>query len=169
YAAVKAANPADQVVAGSTSRDLGDPGDPRDAWTWARTLAADGMPMDGYAVHPYPNWTQPISERGDRRLDIWDLPLLASIVHVPVMAMEYGWSTAVISEERQAEWLSDAIRVARCTPGLTRFTLWGFHDHPGPGTTDGDQWGKFGLLREDGTPKPALAAVETARHEDPDR
>src|SRR3954451_18733291 len=113
YAAVKAANPAAQVVGGSTSRDLGDPGDPRDAWMWARTLAGDGMPMDAYSVHPYPNWTQPIGERGGRRLDIWDLPLLQSIERVPVMAMEYGWSTAVIDEGRQAQWLSDAIRVAR--------------------------------------------------------
>jgi len=121
--------------------------------------------MDAYAIHPYPNWTQPLAERGDRRIDLWDLPLLQSIVGVPVMAMEFGWSTSVISEAQQAQWLSDAIEVARCTPGLTRFTLWGFHDHPGPDLADGQQWGSFGLLRQDGSPKPSLAAVTAAMHD----
>jgi hypothetical protein len=121
--------------------------------------------MDAYAVHPYPNWTQPIGERSDRRMDVWDVPLLQSIVGVPVMAMEFGWSTSVVSEAQQAQWLSEAIEVARCTPGLTRFTLWGFHDHPGSGDGTGQQWGRFGLLREDGSPKPSFAAVTAAMHD----
>src|SRR3954451_7917209 len=91
YAAVKAANPAAQVVGGSTSRDLGDPGDPRDAWMWARTLAGDGMPMDAYSVHPYPNWTQPIGERGGRRLGPWGPPLLPRRAVFPGVSKWVGW------------------------------------------------------------------------------
>ncbi len=163
YAGIKAAAPDDQVVAGPLSHMLGDPA--TDTWAWASQLAADHVPMDAFAVNPYPGWTNPIAVRSPYRFDIWDLPALWRMVGVPVIVAEYGWSTELVSEDQQAAWLADAVRVARCTPGLERFTLWGFHDHPvDPGTplNGSDNWTHFGLLHADGTPKPALASFEQA-------
>ena len=163
YAAIKQADPRDSVAAGSLARNTGAP--EHDVWLWARTLHDDGVPMDGFAVHPYPGWTQPISVRDPaHRFDIWDLAALGRLVGVPVLSMEFGWSTkpGFVSYADQAAWLRDAIWVARCTPGLARFTLWGFHDHQTPPGADPDFWGQFGLLDAQSQPKPALAAVHDA-------
>jgi hypothetical protein len=163
YTNVKLADPGAQVVAGPLAHVLGNPD--TDAWNWATKLAADHVPMDAFAVNPYPGWTAPISERSATRFDIWDLPALWRLVGVPVIVAEYGWTTELVTEQEQASWLGDAIRVARCTPGLLRFTLWGFHDHPGDpkAAVDGsDNWTHFGLLHADGTAKPALGAFEQA-------
>ncbi len=68
YASVKQARPDDMVAGGSLIRNLGNP--ERDAWAFARKLAADGAPMDAFAVDPYPGWSDPISVRSADRLDI---------------------------------------------------------------------------------------------------
>jgi hypothetical protein len=165
YAGIKSAAPGAAVVAGPLARWLGNP--TTDAWLWATRLVQDGVPMDAFAVNPYPEWNLPMQERSASRIDIWDLPALARLVGVPVIVGEFGWTTEIVSESQQAAWLADAIRVARCTPGLASFTIWGFHDHPqGPGDPPGnDTWGHYGLLRADGAPKPSLAAVEQAMRE----
>jgi hypothetical protein len=166
YAGIKAAAPGDEVVAGPLSHMLGNPA--TDTWAWASQLAADHVPMDAFAVNPYPGWSNPISVRSPNRFDIWDLPALWRMVGVPVIVAEYGWSTDLVTEDEQAAWLADAVRVARCTPGLARFTLWGFHDHPldpDEPLNGTDNWTQFGLLHADGTPKPALAAFEQAASE----
>jgi hypothetical protein len=163
YDGIKAADPAAQVVAGPLAHTLGKPD--LDAWQWATQLVRDNAPMDAFAINPYPGWADPISTRSPDRFDIWDLPELWRVVHVPVIVAEFGWSTALVSEASQASWMGDAIRVARCTPGLMRFTLWGFRDHPvddGVPVTALDNWSHFGLLRADGTPKPALGSFARA-------
>jgi hypothetical protein len=165
YAGVKAAAPADAVIAGPLARWLGNP--QTDAFVWATRLVQDGVPMDAFAVNPYPEWNLPIGQRSASRIDIWDLPAIARLVGVPVIVGEFGWTTEIATENQQALWLADAIRVARCTPGLASFTLWGFHDHPqGPGDPPGnDTWGHYGVLRADGSAKPSLGAVEQAMKE----
>jgi hypothetical protein len=162
YDGIKEADPAAQVVAGPLAHTLGKPD--LDAWQWATQLVRDNAPMDAFAVNPYPGWADPISARSAWRFDIWDLPELWRVVGVPVIVAEFGWSTQLVSEANQASWLGDAIRVARCTPGLMRFTLWGFRDHAfnASAPTALEDWGYFGLLRADGTPKPALASFARA-------
>lgn len=160
YAGIHAADPAAKVAAGNLARyrDTG-----RDPAAWAARLHADGVPMDYFAVHPYPLRRAPISVRDPaNRIDLLDVPALSRLAGVPVMVSEFGWSSDDAGAEQQALWTAQAIEVARCTPGLAGFVFWGFHDHPVPLGVTADPWVRFGWLDAAGQPKPVYAAAYDA-------
>ena len=89
--------------------------------------------MDAFGIHPYPDVAKPLSGRAPRsRIDLFDVPALARLVGVPVAVTEFGWSSLLAGADNQATWTAQAISVARCTPGLSQFVFWGYHDHPVP-------------------------------------
>jgi Bacterial Ig domain len=166
YAGVKAASPSAEVIAGNLGRyrDNG-----RDPVLWAATLRADGVPMDAFGIHPYPDVAKPLSSRAPRyRIDLFDLPALARIAGVPVAVTEFGWSSMLAGAANQAAFTAQAIDVARCTPGLSEFVFWGYHDHPVPAGQTPDPWVTYGWLDATGAPKPVYDAGRSALAGTPD-
>ena len=166
YAAVKAASPGAEVIAGNLGmyRDNG-----RDPARWAARLRSDGVPMDAFGVNPYPPASAPLSSRSPlARIDLFDVPALARIVGVPVAVTEFGWSSLRAGTAHQATWTAQAIAVARCTPGLSQFVFWGYHDHPVPVGETPSPWVTFGWLDATGAPKPVYDAGRSALAGTPD-
>ncbi|HEX3173656.1 MAG TPA: hypothetical protein VHQ43_05500, partial [Solirubrobacterales bacterium] len=84
----------------------------------------------------------------------------------PIFITEYGESTASCGEEctseaGQAEHLSAMISAVTARPdwGVKMLSVFQLRDR---GTASGDRELQFGLLREDGTPKPSYAVVSSA-------
>jgi hypothetical protein len=166
YAGVKAANPSAQVIAGNLGkyRDNG-----RDPALWAARLRRDGVPMDAFGINPYPAVSAPLATRSPlARIDLFDVPALARIAGVPVAVTEFGWSSLQAGTAQQATWTAQAIAVARCTPGLSQFVFWGYHDHPVPAGQTPDPWVTFGWLDANGVPKPVYDAGRNALASTPD-
>jgi endo-1,4-beta-mannosidase len=81
----------------------------------------------------------------------------------PIFITEYGESTAdcgeeCVSETVQAEHLSEMLEAVVSHPdwGVKMLSTFQLHDW---GTESSDREDQFGLLREDGTPKPAYSIV----------
>jgi hypothetical protein len=166
YAGVKAAHPSAEVIAGNLARyrDNG-----RDPLQWATALHADAVPMDAFGIHPYPDVARPLSGRAPRsRIDLFDVPALARIVGAPVAVTEFGWSSLLAGADNQATWTAQAIAVARCTPGLSQFVFWGYHDHPVSAGETPDPWVTYGWLDAAGAPKPVYDAGRDAFATTPD-
>ncbi|BCU76634.1 glycosyltransferase [Luteolibacter sp. LG18] len=78
----------------------------------------------------------------------------------PVVVSEFGLDTRRNGEDRQAELLGQAIRLAR-EEELAGFTAYAWSDRWWNAGAEVMDW-DFGLVRRDGTEKPALAAVTEA-------
>lgn len=166
YTGVKTARPTAEVIAGNLGkyRDAG-----RDPAEWAMRLRADGVPMDAFGIHPYPDLKKPLSARSPRtRIDLFDVPALARLAGVPVAVTEFGWGSQDAGLANQAAWTAQAIDVARCTPGLSQLVFWGYHDHPVPAGQVPDPWVTFGWLDASGEPKPVHDAAGAALAATPD-
>lgn len=132
---------------------------------FVRALNARGLrpPMDAVSHHPYP--LRPPSNRnfaGASYIDLYNLPRYTSAVDrtylrgKPIWLTEFGISTRRVpeypfntNEANQARWLRDAVTRVRRTPRVKVFVWYLLQDHPA--------W-KSGLLRENGSRKPAFAA-----------
>ncbi len=84
----------------------------------------------------------------------------------PIFITEYGESTAdcgeeCVSEETQAQHLGEMISAVSSNPqwGVEMLSVYQLRDR---GTDSGERERQFGLLREDGTEKPAYSVVEAA-------
>ena len=84
----------------------------------------------------------------------------------PIFITEYGESTAgcgeeCVSEETQAQHLGEMISAVASNPqwGVEMLSVYQLRDR---GTDSGDRERQFGLLREDGTEKPAYPIVQAA-------
>ena len=140
----------------------------RDPAAWATALRADGIPMDAFGIHPYPDVSRSLANRSPRmRIDLFDVPALARLVGVPVAVTEFGWSSQQAGLANQASFTAQAIDVARCTPGLSQFVFWGYHDHPVPDGQQPDPWVTYGWLDAAGAEKPVYAAASAALSGDP--
>jgi hypothetical protein len=80
---------------------------------------------------------------------------------------EFGWSSQQAGLANQAAFTAQAIDVARCTPGLSQFVFWGYHDHPVPAGQVPDPWVTFGWLDAGGAEKPVYASAAAALSGDP--
>jgi hypothetical protein len=123
--------------------------------------------FDGFAAHPYSygrsptaagplEWIETLRKRMDKhggeRKTIW--------------ITEYGQSTAAcgaecVTEEAQAQHLQQMLAAIELHPQW-RVRMISFFQLRDRGTNSGDRELQFGLLREDGTPKPAYQVVQAA-------
>jgi hypothetical protein len=112
------------------------------------------------AMHPYPGGQLP-----DAGLDETLRATRIVAPHRPVMTTETGYDTAIhvtsgqpaVSEAAEAKYMPRLLLEA-FGRGVRRSFIYEFADeHPEPAMHDAEQ--HFGLLRADGTPKPAFTAV----------
>ncbi len=151
---------------------------------WYRASGRTLPLMDGLSFHPYPNRaTDPLSRGyswpnvGFVNLDrlkqaVWDAfagtPQPTTLNGLRLYLDEVGWqvdtvgrdgyagdeNVPVTDEETQAQVYDELVRTAACDPDIAAVNLFGFRD-------DGLRTGfQAGLLRADGSPRPALAAVQ---------
>jgi hypothetical protein len=142
---------------------------------WLESLAAADPALlrivDGVAVHPYmfgaPDGAEdiPLAFRFDRTGAIADELTRLGAGRVPLWITELGWSTCDVrpdcgSEQDQAQWLADAFTRVRSRPLSTRVrALFVYHLHDFAGRASGDREAHYGLLRPNGTRKPAWGVV----------
>jgi hypothetical protein len=164
YPTIKAADP-DAIVVGGVVGSTVTMGD----WTLNPVTFVDEMYRDGaqgyfdaLSFHPY-QYTTPFSQGGDlanspinQLTDIRNLMVANGDTEKSVWSTEYGEPTAVAGEAQQATYLEDML------------TSWRSLDYTGPafvytlqdtdsGSTDPEA--TFGLIRSDGTWKPAAYVV----------
>jgi hypothetical protein len=172
YPAVKAADPAALVVAGSLSQS--------DA-AFTQALYDDGIKgsFDALSIHPYSDDASPLDARSnaDRRVSfIRGVPAVRQVMvrnrdAGPIWLTESGWSTAQVrtpdpwrngvSEADQARFLGLQMQQAAKWPWV-RATIW--YDLVDDGGDPAELLGHYGLRRTDGTAKPAWAKfVKRAR------
>lgn len=166
----RAANPAsrwlmavDLVYEGPDGREL----------PWLDMLYADDPRLhesfDGVAVHPYSFFgveasdDVPVQFRFDRIEAIRDRLTELGAPGTPMWITELGWSTCAlrpdcVSEETQAQRIRDVFRQlgGRYDELVDALFLYRLQDL---GLDPSDREQHYGLLRHDGTPKPAWGAV----------
>ncbi|HEX5147112.1 MAG TPA: hypothetical protein VFV85_08820 [Conexibacter sp.] len=143
-------------------------------WLDALAAADPGLMsvVDGVAVHPY-TFGSPDDESADVSLSFRfgrvraiarELTALGA-GRAPLWITEIGWSTCDVrpdcgSESDQAQWLADMYALVRRRPlsGRVRAVfVYDLDDFPGAAADDRE--GHFGVLRADGTRKPAWSVV----------
>jgi hypothetical protein len=153
---------------------------------WYRASGRTRPLMDGLSFHPYPNRaTDPLGRgyawpnAGFVNLDrikqaVWDAftgtPQPTTLDGLRLYLDEIGWqvdtsgrdgyagdeNVAVTDEATQARVYAELVRAAACDADIAAVNLFGFRD-------DGLRTGfQAGLVRADGTPRPALGAVQDA-------
>jgi hypothetical protein len=170
YPAVKAANPHAVVVGGSLSQS-------DHAFTQRLyALGAKGS-FDAFSVHPYSDDLSPLDPRStiDARYSfVRGVPAIREIMlrngdSRPIWLTESGWSTSTlrtpdhwrngVSEATQATFMrQQAEQIARWP--YVKVNIW--FNLLDAGSDRADKYSNCGLLRVDGTAKPAFAAFRTA-------
>ena len=157
-AAIRAANPDAQVIAGATAGvDL----------KWLREfIAAGGLAhADAISVHSYTLFRYRVNPEGA----ILSLDRLHALLKaaepardIPVYVTEMGWPTNQgrhgVSERESANYLVRFMLLARSRPWIAGVWWYDLIDD-GPSNTDAQH--RFGLVRANLTPKPALLAART--------
>jgi polysaccharide biosynthesis protein PslG len=165
YPAIKAADPDALVVGGVVGSTVTYENFTLNPVTFVDEMYAAGAQgyFDALSFHPY-QYTTPFSAGGyhpdspiNQLADIHDLMVANGDADKLVWASEYGQPTAVSSEAEQAAYLEDML------------TTWRTIDYTGPAfiyTLEDDLTGStnpddtFGLIRDDGTWKPAAYIVQ---------
>jgi hypothetical protein len=161
YREVKAADPEATVVTGGTSY--------ADA-EWVRDLYAAGAAglFDALAVHPYmaPWDLPPETDNGTK----WTIVATAAVRAVmlrngddrPIWFTEMGWSSSFpaysqgVTEEQQADYTVRAVELVRTElPYVENMFFYNDRDRK----TDHPRESRFGLLRQDFSPKPVYRAL----------
>ena len=156
---------------------------------WYRRSGRRRPLMDALSFHPYPSsnrdgldrgypWPNAgIADLGRIKLAIWDAfaktPQPTTATGLKLHLDELGWqvdtetgsgytgweNVPVTDEGTQARLYGNLVRLLTCDPSVEVVNLFGFRDEP-------DRLGfQAGLVRADGTARPALAAVEAALEE----
>lgn len=170
FATVEAARPALPVLGGSLAQADGD---------YLEQLYAHGAgdAFDGLAVHPYQvrwdlrQWGPPDADWGlEQRGRSFEAGLrwLRSILDahgdaaVGLWVTEFGYPACTgplcASEPDQAAWLDRALRLAAGMPSVRALLIHQLRDD----VATPIWFTNFGLLRHDGTPRPAFDRVKTA-------
>ena len=131
---------------------------------------------DAIAIHPYdirffgPGFGDPSVVRPD---DIWSFAWVVPQVHAlmnasgvqdPLWITEFGYSDCpalpyCVSSGLQADYLAKAVRLAATWPYVDAFLIYRLRDW---GATSGSTEARFGVLRKNGTRKPAAESVAKA-------
>jgi polysaccharide biosynthesis protein PslG len=148
----------------------------RRQWLTALAAADPGLMglLDGVAVHPYgfgaPGADDgiPLPFRFDRIDAIARTLTLLGAARVPLWITEIGWSTCQArpdcgSELDQAQRIADVFTRVRRRPLSARVrAVFVYHLHDFPGRQGHDREAHYGLLRTNGTRKPAWHVVRRA-------
>ena len=170
YPAAKAADPSATVLAGSLAEAPAG---------FVERLFEHGIGghFDAFSIHPYAGDASPHEPMDDAWIKNSFTRGVPSVREVllrhgedkPIWLTEFGWSTSTIrgdepwrngvSEETQARYTEESLLKVRdwdYVPVAIVFELVDERDAPG------DRESNFGLLRHNGTPKPAYAAFRRA-------
>jgi hypothetical protein len=184
YASIKQANPSAFVItAGTAPADTG--GGSMSPPDFVRGIYAAGArgSFDALAHHPYtwpysPLWSNPdgawgqlitlhniMSNAGDGLKKIW-ITEYGAPTGGPGEIAASGFLTAEghadhVTEALQARILNDAISTEMSLPWVGPFFWYSYQD---AGTTSNTVENFFGLLRADGSPKPAYTVFQTLAH-----
>ncbi len=178
-ARLRAADPGARIVSAGLAPTNENSATAMDDRDFLRGMYASGArgAFDILAAHPYAFANPPDDPRGAhtglnflRLLDLRDIMLANGDAATPVWITEFGYPTDTppetaslrVPESDQARWLPQAYEIAReQMPFVQLFTVWNLaHDDPSA------QAG-YSLLRADGSPKPAYAAVRAMQKESP--
>jgi hypothetical protein len=170
YPAVKAANPRATVVGGSLSQS---------DYAFTQKLYSLGIKgsFDAFSVHPYSDDVSPLDARStiDPRYSfVRGVPKIREVMQRygdsrPIWLTESGWSTSTlrtpdhwrngVSETTQATFMrQQAEQIARWP--YVKVSIW--FNLLDAGSDRADKYSNCGLLRVDGTAKPAFAAFRGA-------
>ena len=166
YPAAKAADPSVTVIAGSLSES------PLD---FAEQLFSYGIGghFDAFSVHPYSGGASPL----DPQPDAWirssyarGVPAMRELLlrhgeDKPIWLTEFGWSTSTIrNSETWANGVDEQTQALYTEQALTKAGEWPYvpvviiYELQDQWDNPNDRNSNFGLLRYDGTPKPAFEA-----------
>jgi len=148
----------------------------RQRWLPALAAADPGLMglIDGVAVHPYVFGTPgaddgiPLPYRFERIIAIARELTSLGARRVPLWITEIGWSTCdkrpdCGSEQEQAQRIADVFTRVRRRPLSNRVrAVFVYHLHDFPGRARSDREGWYGLLRANGSRKPAWGVVRQA-------
>jgi hypothetical protein len=173
YRAAKAADPSATIIAGSLAD--ADFGFTEEAYR----LGIKGH-FDAWSVHPYSADRSPLDPFEDQYIRYTfsrGVPAVRDVMlrqgdDKPIWLTEFGWSTCTVrtgpayercvSESTQAEYLMQAYRHMRSWSYVPVGVWYNLRDR----TADtGDRVSNYGLVRHDGSEKPAFAAFRTVAAE----
>jgi hypothetical protein len=164
---IRMSDPADQILIGGLSITGG-----VTPQQFLATLVDGGATtgIDGVGLHPYtyPNvasqrgpWVSPREAADTGLQSLRSIFTRAGLPALPIWITEYGAPTGgsgdPVTEARQAEIATDAVRTAAADDGVAALFWYTYRDWDDPG----DPGSYYGLLRSDRTKKPAY---ETFRH-----
>jgi hypothetical protein len=134
---------------------------------WVEHACAGGTPFDVLPFHAYPETWTPDSVSLERYLGAYYRDQFipgadAACGHRPIWINETGFATTPgKSEGEQAEWWARAFATFLAAPWVEHLGIYEIHDQRLDTPVIGDAPNYYlGLLRRDGTPKPAFAAVK---------
>ena len=136
-----------------------------DPYTFLSQLYADGYGryFDAVAIHPYSGQDAPLTNDPSNNL-FPELPSFYSLMQSygdggkKIWVTEYGYHTSglgSVTEQQQADYLTTAIEAIMGEPWAGPFFIYNWQD---------DSSQSYGLLRADGSAKPALAVFEESPH-----
>lgn len=182
YASVHAADPNAVVIVGGLSSGAAD-GIDIDAPTFLQQLYAWGVAgfFDAVAIHPYTfprlasdlasdSWQQIaalhniMQENGDGAKKVWVTEYGAPTDGPGLRAAHAGTQSQSgvdhVSEAAQADILTNAVKAYKTLPYAGPFFWYDYQDVPPEHPKNAED--SYGLVRADGTPKPAFAAYQRA-------
>jgi hypothetical protein len=170
YRAAKAADPSATIVAGS----LADADFEFTEGAYRRGVKGH---FDAWSVHPYSGDRSPLHRNEDQYIRysfVRGVPAVRDVMlregdDKPIWLTEFGWSTCsvrnarsyenCVSESTQAEYLTEAYRQMRSWSYVPVGVWYNLRDR----SSDlGDRVSNYGLVRHDGSEKPAYAAFRAA-------
>ena len=157
YAAVRAVDPLPVVLSGGTGG--GSTG--VNSLSWYRSLYKGGLKdhCDGVAVHPYPDAPVPRSGEMARAFEIRDLMIANGDGDKRLWGTEVGVPTGgspSVDEKVQATLVAQMHELWSTIGGQGPLMYYTLQD-----TGGSDREGHFGLLREDGSEKPAFPVLQS--------
>lgn len=175
YPAIKRADPETTVVAGSLMHS--------DLSFIRKLYAADpdlGDSFDAFSIHPYSDDRSPLDPDAGQP-PTWSFIRGVPAVHKelrdhgddkPLWLTEFGWNTSTtrgaaswqngVTEAKQAQWTADSLEQVGKWSWVDAAIVYTFTD---TGSDPADYLSNFGLVREDGSKKPALRTFATAARE----
>jgi hypothetical protein len=122
--------------------------------------------VDGYSVHAYTGAQPPSSRRSALRFQFDRIPLTKQVARrfhagKPIWLTEYGWSTApstprAVTEAQQARYIVGATKIALKRYNVAKAFV---YDYSRSNGRQGDLENNYGMIRSDGSYKPAWDAV----------